>query len=136
MEHYHQVPVYRRFTYQSLFILGHSYVSIFLPFCAAGDFLWGFLVAKTAPVCSILQAHIYFFLCLSDLSQFLFINDLLSKGWLLYKTGSVPTSIALITGVEKKVHISAAQQRKRKVSFLIINSASRKTLGFLSEAYK
>ena len=44
-----------------------------------------------------------------DPSQFLFINDLLSKGWLTYKTGSVPTSIALITGVEKKVHISAAQ---------------------------
>ena len=56
-----QVPVYRRFTYQSLFILSHSYVSIFLPFCAAGDFLWGFSVAKTAPVCSILQVHIYFF---------------------------------------------------------------------------
>ena len=33
----------RRFTYQSLFILSHSYVSKFLPFCAAGDFLWGFL---------------------------------------------------------------------------------------------
>ena len=45
-----QVPVYRRFTYQSLFILSHSYVSKFLPFCAAGDFLWGFSVAKTAPV--------------------------------------------------------------------------------------
>ena len=45
-----QVPVYRRFTYQSLFIFSHSYVSKFLPFCAAGDFLWGFSVAKTAPV--------------------------------------------------------------------------------------
>ena len=45
-----QVPVYRRFTYQLLFILSHSYVSKFLPFCAAGDFLWGFSVAKTAPV--------------------------------------------------------------------------------------
>ena len=26
------------------------------------------------------------YLCLSDLLQFLFINDLLSKGWLIYKT--------------------------------------------------
>jgi len=32
----------RRFTYQSLFILGHSYLSKFLPFCAAGDFFMGF----------------------------------------------------------------------------------------------
>ena len=47
-----------------------------------------------------------FFLCLSDLLQFLFINDLLSKGGLYIRPA---TSIALITGVEKKVHISAAQ---------------------------
>ena len=33
----------RRFTYQSLFTFGHSYVSKFLPFCAAGDFLWSFV---------------------------------------------------------------------------------------------
>ena len=32
----------RIFTYQSLFILGHSYVSKFLPFCAAGDFFMRF----------------------------------------------------------------------------------------------
>ena len=59
--------------------------------------------------CALFCRCIFIFLCLSDLLQFLFINDLLSKGWLIYKTGSVPTSIALITGVEKKVHISAAQ---------------------------
>ena len=117
MERYHQVPVYRRFTYQSLFILSHSYESIFLPFCAAGDFLWGFSVAKTAPVCSILQVHIYLFLCLSDLLQFLFINDLLSEGWLIYKTGFSNLNSTNYWPVEKKVHISAAQQRKRKVSF-------------------
>ena len=106
MERYHQVPVYRRFTYQSLFILGHSYVSIFLPFCAAGDFLWGFSAAKTAPVFSILLVNIYFFLCLSDLLQFLFINDLLSKGWLNFiKDRFFQSQEQLITGVEKKVHI-------------------------------
>ena len=33
----------RRFTYQSFFTLGHSYVSKFLPFCAVGHFLWGFV---------------------------------------------------------------------------------------------
>ena len=51
----------------------------------------------------------------------------------IYTRPVFPTSRALITVVEKKVHISAAQQRKRKVSFLIINSASSKTLGFLCE---
>ena len=52
MEPYHQVPVYKRFQYQSLFILGHSYVSIFLPFCAVSDFLMGlrtFLPASHRP---------------------------------------------------------------------------------------
>ena len=133
MERYQQVPVYRRFTYQSLFILSHSYVSIFLPFCAAGDFLWGFSVAKTAPVCSILQVHIYFFYAFLIFYNFFSLTIYFQKGGLYIRPVS-PTSIALITGVEKKVHISAAQQRKRKVSFLIINSVSRKTLRFLCKA--
>ena len=116
MERYHQVNVYRRFTYQSLFILSYSYVSIFLPFCAAGDFLWGFSVAKTAPVCSILQVHIYFFYAFLIFHNFFSLTIYFQKGGLYIRPVS-PTSIALITGVEKKVHISAAQQRKRKVSF-------------------
>ena len=116
MERYHQVNVYRRFTYQSLFILSYSYVSIFLPFCAAGDFLWGFSVAKTAPVCSILQVHIYFFYAFLIFYNFFSLTIYFQKGG-LYIRLLFAASIALITGVEKKVHISAAQQRKRKVSF-------------------
>ena len=50
-----------------------------------------------------------FFLCLSDLLQFLFINDLLSKGWLIYKTGFSNLNSTNYLPVEKKVHISAAQ---------------------------
>ena len=50
-----------------------------------------------------------FFLCLSDLLQFLFINDLLSKGWLIKKTGF---SNLNRTGGEKKVHISAAVKKE------------------------
>ena len=51
-----------------------------------------------------------FFLCLSDLFQFLFIKKTIyfQKGE-LYRRPVFPTSIALITGVKKKVHISVAQ---------------------------
>ena len=103
MERYHQVAVYKRFTYQSLFILSHSYVSIFLPFCAAGDFLWGFSVAKTAPV-----GAYFFFYAFLIFYNFSSLTIYFQKGGLYIRPVS-PISIALITGVEKKVYISAAQ---------------------------
>ena len=131
MERYHQVPVYKRFTYQSLFILSHSYVAIFLPFCAAGDFLCGFSVAETAPV----GAYIFFFYSFLIFYNFSSLTIYFQKGG-LYIRPVFPTSIALKLLVLRKrcIFPQRSREKGKLALILIINSASRKTLGVLCEA--
>ena len=72
--------------YNGVLILGHSYVSTFLPFCTAGDLFYGAFKLQKLHQCALFcRCIVFFFLWLSDHLQRLtcFINDLLSKGWLI-----------------------------------------------------
>ena len=52
------------------------------------------------------------FLCVSDLRQFLFINDLLLKGWLIYKTAFCSLNSTNYCCWEKGAYFRSAVEKK------------------------